>query len=120
HGAIDPTPDEEPVLDLIMGVADVSYGRDQGAIHLAERVRKFSKCLIVLTVMGSAQVSTLSRQFQRQAEQNRHLRKRALGAEDTDLGTSPLQHDLVYFTRYGGAWRIDDGGGRTPPGFGIA
>jgi hypothetical protein len=43
----------------------------------------------VLTVVGSIQMSTLSSQFQRQAEQNRHLRNRALGTEDTDLGTSP-------------------------------
>ena len=80
---------------------------------VAERLR-------VLTVVGRVQMSTLSSQFQRQAEQNRHLRNRALGTEDTDLGTSALQHNLVHFTRHGGAWRIDDGGGRTPLGLGIA
>src|SRR5262249_62190696 len=101
-------------------MTDASYGRDQGTVHLAQRVREFSERLIVLTVMGSVQMPTLSSQFQRQAEQNRHLRKRTLGTEDTDLGTSTLQHDLVHFTRHGGAWRIDDGGSLTPTGFGIA
>src|SRR5262249_40318406 len=101
-------------------MADTSYGRDQGTIQLMERVREFSQCLIVLTVMRSVQVSALSGEFQRQAEQNRDLRNRALGTKDTDVGTSPLQHHLVHFTRHGGAWRIDDGGGLTPVGLGIA
>ena len=69
---------------------------------------------------GPRQVSTLSGQFQRQAEQNRHLRNRALGTEDTDLGASPLQHNLVHFTCHGGAWRIDDRGGRAALGPGVA
>src|SRR5262245_20271469 len=74
----------------------------------------------MLAVVGSIQMSMLFSEFQRQAEENRHLRNRTLGTEDADLGTSPLQHDLVHFTRHGGAWRIDDGGGLTPLSLSIA